>query len=460
MNHTRKMVLVPFSQVGSGFNDQISATSSQPTQPNRRRHRGSRQRRMLQIVLRLALTNAYDDSGRFQTESGDHLDIVPLILHALSPGRSVRGIDSFVDLLLRAGVDPDMIINPDVRTRLMQRLEDEEGSNSRSANQAPPPPPPPPPPRSPDPPSSFRYTDEDGDDDDGGSGGGGGGGAESHDRSNISDQSNADQLVNDDDVIPDQEEEEEELGEEMEHETPDSRSVTPRFTRDSEAQTDVVLRRENAGTQTDRRSGRDVGIQTRRPVSVTSMAVQTDPLPPPTPLPPPPPPETRGMQTQTNWEVSDEETAPTVTSNENGGQASGRRKKQVLTAAHMLKRKHKRKQQESAANQLDSENPDELSDLTFSNDQRQRVASGKVTRRTTSTKKKKLPLGVTIVPPTQPEVTDVDPSEGIRMTRSRKRSIPTKEDKVNRLGETAKKNKNSLWDPNDSDLDDDDNRTQ
>ena len=69
--------------------------------------------------MKLALTSGYDSNGRMKERNGNYIqDITPLLLHALSPGRSLKGMDRFVQLLHEAGVLPEEVININVKEML------------------------------------------------------------------------------------------------------------------------------------------------------------------------------------------------------------------------------------------------------------------------------------------------------------------------------------------------------
>lgn len=130
MNNTKKMYLVPYQSGGEGtpsdpFTEpETVQKESIPRKGNSiRKYAAERQMKLLQIVLKLAASGCYDTDGRIKTSSGEEADIVPLLLLASSPGRSVRGLPDFVDLLYRSGVTPDMIINSSVREELSNRMK-------------------------------------------------------------------------------------------------------------------------------------------------------------------------------------------------------------------------------------------------------------------------------------------------------------------------------------------------
>ncbi|KAI1289513.1 hypothetical protein HDE_08677 [Halotydeus destructor] len=90
-----------------------------------------RQRKLLRIILKLAAVNGYNDLDHIQLEDGSFLkgsDVVPLLMHALSPGKVVVGLKEFVDLLYRANVTPDLVTNENVKAMLSKLYNTQPGS--------------------------------------------------------------------------------------------------------------------------------------------------------------------------------------------------------------------------------------------------------------------------------------------------------------------------------------------
>ena len=134
MIHTKKIVLVPQEEQANVFETEITGGGGE-TANSIRRYAAERQRKMLNVVLRIATFGGYDEKGRIKAADGsfiDESDIVPLLSYALSPGRHVKGLDHFVDLLARAGVDPSDILNVNVRELLIKRLSNSSYSLPRS----------------------------------------------------------------------------------------------------------------------------------------------------------------------------------------------------------------------------------------------------------------------------------------------------------------------------------------
>jgi hypothetical protein len=77
---------------------------------------------LLPIMSRLASINGYDDEGRIKDGNGDFMnktDIAVLLLNAMSPGKIIIGEQEFITLLKTANVNPDLILNENVRSKLL-----------------------------------------------------------------------------------------------------------------------------------------------------------------------------------------------------------------------------------------------------------------------------------------------------------------------------------------------------
>lgn len=128
MNNTKKMVLMPYQDGGEDevFENQPSQHTQTEAPVKRgnsiRKYAAERQQKLLHIVLKLATHGGYDENGNIRGSNGESYDVVPLLLHASSPGRNVRGLTDFVNLLYKAGVSPDLIINSSVRDLLTEMM--------------------------------------------------------------------------------------------------------------------------------------------------------------------------------------------------------------------------------------------------------------------------------------------------------------------------------------------------
>lgn len=126
------MSLVPTT--GNGVIDDISATeevvtSDQPKTKKEnsiRKYAVDRQRKLLSIVLKLAHSGAYNGSGTLMKPDGTPLyeaDLINLLLYTLSPGRMIKGLSEFVEILRHAGVTPDEILNNTVKEMLLKVMK-------------------------------------------------------------------------------------------------------------------------------------------------------------------------------------------------------------------------------------------------------------------------------------------------------------------------------------------------
>ncbi|MDI9311997.1 MAG: hypothetical protein QM535_17420 [Limnohabitans sp.] len=77
---------------------------------------------LLRVMSKLANIKAYDEEGRIKTKDGKFLqnsDVAYLLLNAMSPGKIVIGEEEFILLLKSAQVNPDLILNENIRQKLM-----------------------------------------------------------------------------------------------------------------------------------------------------------------------------------------------------------------------------------------------------------------------------------------------------------------------------------------------------
>ena len=125
MNNTRVLQLTPVdttNQIPEPVNESNIQNSAPKSRGNSiRAYAADRQRKLLVIALKLAEQGGYDSYLRIKDKDGksvEQSDLIGLLLHSLSPGRSVKGLREFVDLLHRSGVTPDLIINTQVKEML------------------------------------------------------------------------------------------------------------------------------------------------------------------------------------------------------------------------------------------------------------------------------------------------------------------------------------------------------
>ena len=112
-----------WEQRGSG----VPNLSHEPTSTTKNRIKAyaeDRQRKLLNIVMKLALVRGYNDHGHIKLQDGSYMpktDVGTLLLNALAREKPVQGISEFVDLLREAGVSPTWITNENVRQKLEGR---------------------------------------------------------------------------------------------------------------------------------------------------------------------------------------------------------------------------------------------------------------------------------------------------------------------------------------------------
>jgi len=90
--------------------------------PKTRSSPKKRLEKQMKIVLALAKIEGYDEALRIKDEYGNYIknsDIITLLNNAMTSGRVLIGQDSFILLLKEAKVPPDLIINDEVRSKLL-----------------------------------------------------------------------------------------------------------------------------------------------------------------------------------------------------------------------------------------------------------------------------------------------------------------------------------------------------
>lgn len=111
-----------WTQKGSGGGE---VTDQRKTSKNAiKAYAEDRQRKLLTIILKLAVVKGYNNLGNIKLPNGSYLpksDVVPLILYVLSREKPIAGIGEFIELLREAGVTPDLVTNEAVRQKLQSR---------------------------------------------------------------------------------------------------------------------------------------------------------------------------------------------------------------------------------------------------------------------------------------------------------------------------------------------------
>lgn len=137
MKHTRKMSLTPFEldqfggqiTVEPSFDQEMDHPTSLNATSEPVKKKGNwirdrafeRYRKLIEITYILSKYNAFNEKYQIKLRSGGHLagsDGIALLMHILSPGKSMVGLQEFVELLADAGVTADMVINENVKAML------------------------------------------------------------------------------------------------------------------------------------------------------------------------------------------------------------------------------------------------------------------------------------------------------------------------------------------------------
>jgi hypothetical protein len=121
MDKAREMVLLPSSAVDrlrqhGGGNDESKKLVDKIS-------------RLLKILLKLARVDGYDISGRIKRQDGsivENSDITVLLNYANTPGRVLIGEKEFIELLYKAHVEPELVINDNLRAKLTKVYENVE----------------------------------------------------------------------------------------------------------------------------------------------------------------------------------------------------------------------------------------------------------------------------------------------------------------------------------------------
>ena len=130
MSFVKKYIVVPSEQVEDDSmvqqfgGSKIVVTNSKSRQKlSSKRSANTVLRQLLQIAIKLAKIDAFEIDGRIRSVEGKLLDgtnVIDLLDHVNSPKRALHGLDEFIKLLFKAGVEPDMISNKDVKIELMK----------------------------------------------------------------------------------------------------------------------------------------------------------------------------------------------------------------------------------------------------------------------------------------------------------------------------------------------------
>ena len=144
--NTTKMVLVPADSQTGG--NELPPENLVIEKQKRIERNPEKIQKLLKIALKIALNNAYDENFNIKDSKGNPVsdsDIALLLNSAISPQRLLIGENDFIRVLYESKVDPNWIVNENIRSKLLNYYPIE--------NFTPPPPQPPnigpPPPQEP-----------------------------------------------------------------------------------------------------------------------------------------------------------------------------------------------------------------------------------------------------------------------------------------------------------------------
>jgi len=130
MSHVKKYIVVPSEQIENDgvvqqFGGSKADSINSKTRSNRKSKKSSNSllRHLLQIAIKLAKIDAFEIDGRIRSIEAELLDgtnVIDLLDHVCSPRKTLHGLDEFIKLRFKAGVEPDMILNRDVKIELMK----------------------------------------------------------------------------------------------------------------------------------------------------------------------------------------------------------------------------------------------------------------------------------------------------------------------------------------------------
>ena len=125
MHSAKRVTLVPPDQSGSGNEnlDMVQTESEKNEKIDKIKFKiYDKIHRFIKVILKLAKLDSYDDLLRIKTKNGNYLDksnIVDLLTHSMSAGKVLHGEEEFIALLARSGVDPELILNENVKSKLI-----------------------------------------------------------------------------------------------------------------------------------------------------------------------------------------------------------------------------------------------------------------------------------------------------------------------------------------------------
>lgn len=152
MQSAKKVVLIPpipANQIGSGVghatSNQDESTTGMITLESQLESKQEKVKskiydkihRFVKVILKIARKFGYDADLKIKTDTGKYLEksnIVDLLTHAMSPGKVLYGENEFIKLLYSAGVSPDLIINENVKSKLIYLIN--KGANTETLDES------------------------------------------------------------------------------------------------------------------------------------------------------------------------------------------------------------------------------------------------------------------------------------------------------------------------------------
>ena len=132
MNHSRKMILVPEQSLKT-YNKLSKNNSNNPSSSRMESDRDlNKIERILNIVLKLAIFGGYNEDFNIIGRNGNPIEnssIVPLINLALNHENARIGENDFIRLLHDSNVNPNWIINENLRSKLVNYRHDNNNND-------------------------------------------------------------------------------------------------------------------------------------------------------------------------------------------------------------------------------------------------------------------------------------------------------------------------------------------
>lgn len=134
-NGYQKMIAMPADVASNNAtNDEFSLETSLPKSKSAQKRVYNfvdKLNRIMKIFLKLASIKGYDIIGRVRDLSGNYLpdsNIINLINHSMTHGKLLLGQNEFISLLREANVEPDLIVNENIRVKLLNLYSSNESS--------------------------------------------------------------------------------------------------------------------------------------------------------------------------------------------------------------------------------------------------------------------------------------------------------------------------------------------